>query len=86
LTPVAQPRFRNSSRKARTRDCISASVGGNGIKIPILRVCSPWARTTNGHETTALPSMPIKARRLIVAPKALCSGIVATSPMALKGG
>ena len=38
LTPGAQPRLRNSSRKARTRICLSASPGAYGINTPIRRM------------------------------------------------
>src|SRR5262249_13211046 len=48
--PAAQPRLRSSSRKARIRACISASVGGYGIKIPIRRIRSPCcARAASGR-------------------------------------
>jgi hypothetical protein len=56
LTLAAQPRFRSSSRKARTRACISAFVGGNGIRIPIRRIRSPCCeRAASGHAATAPP-------------------------------
>ena len=66
LNPTAQPRFRSSSRKARTRACISAFVGGNGIRIPILRTRSPcWARAASGHATAVPPSSVMNSRRLM---------------------
>src|SRR5215472_5791885 len=65
---VAHPRFRISSRKARTRACVSAFVGGNGIRMPIRRTRSPWARATSRHEITAPPKMPTKVRRLMSPP------------------
>src|SRR5262245_16435610 len=66
LTPPAQPRFRSSSRKARTRACASAFVGGSGINIPILRtgpLCC--ARAGSGHAATVAPRSVIKPRRLM---------------------
>src|SRR5262249_53535003 len=54
LTLAAQPRFRSSSRKARTRTCISAFVGGDGIRIPIRRIPPPcFARAVRGQALAA---------------------------------
>ena len=68
LTLKAQPRFRSSSRKARTRSCTTGSLGGYGIKTPIRRTrCACCARAASGH-AVAPPSNPMNSRRLTRAP------------------
>jgi hypothetical protein len=72
LTPDAHPRFRSSSRNTRTRDCISALIGGNGIKIPIRRMRSRCcARKASGHTADALPMSVMNSRRLMLSPLSL---------------
>jgi hypothetical protein len=70
LTPAAQPRFRSSFRKARTRACISTFVGGYGIRIPIRRTRSACCeRAASGHAAVAPPSSVMNSRRFIRSPR-----------------
>src|SRR5262245_12760743 len=64
LTLAAQPRFRSSSRKARTRACISAFIGGYGLRNSIPRIPPPFgARAASGHAAAAPPRSVMKSRR-----------------------
>src|SRR5262249_15407061 len=86
LIPDAHPLFRNSSRKALTRDCTSSSPGENGIKIPIRRTRSMCcACAASGHATAAPLRSVMNSRRLIVALDAQ-DAIVAFPARCVKGG